>query len=460
MKNTARIMFRVGRIYNILMFVLADLLFLIGVISILTGIASDTTEAIVGSSSYLIFFAIYLIVLSVVSLNVVGKKQRQINLGARSNSPFITIIIIGALASNPFYVLCGIFGLIAFSQESHKQAPAKKERVIEAAPVQQQEVIDEEEEEEIEEDDIEEAPVIEEKQDNFYVDVDTKQNTNSYGDIIVSVEEFKQMLSKKNVTKMTMGNIQLATVGNSFSMSGMNISNDSIKLSINGIKRVYDTNEGIKGILIDGNKVYLGVKGVANTGVGGSEEQETTVSTFKLDSISGLSIKIGSGSLDMTVGDEKDIEVACGDGLNTKVENGILVIDAENNEDGLEIAVPEGSENLSIDISATSGTIDISDVTCSELTISATSGSIDGRVNTNELTVSITSGTIDLTQSFSADGSATLSSTSGSIDYNLENVSDLDLSVAGEYDNDYEEEEDGFKANVTISTRSGYISIG
>jgi hypothetical protein len=52
---------------------------------------------------------------------LVGKAKRELADESKSNKkPFIVTIVVGAIASNPFYVLGGIFGLIAEGQQGQK----------------------------------------------------------------------------------------------------------------------------------------------------------------------------------------------------------------------------------------------------------------------------------------------------------------------------------------------------
>ena len=60
---------------------------------------------------------------SLVCLIVVRKAQKELANEATSNrKPFIITIVCGAIASNVFYVLAGIFGLIAEGQQGQQQA--------------------------------------------------------------------------------------------------------------------------------------------------------------------------------------------------------------------------------------------------------------------------------------------------------------------------------------------------
>ena len=134
MKKASEIMFKIGNIFTIIYLVLGAILFLIGLISsIVSGVALAAASgdeaavaaaaAALGSAVGLIFVGLYFFVTSLVCLIVVRKAQRELANEATSNKkPFIITIVCGAIASNVFYVLAGIFGLIAEGQQGQQQA--------------------------------------------------------------------------------------------------------------------------------------------------------------------------------------------------------------------------------------------------------------------------------------------------------------------------------------------------
>ena len=134
MKKASEIMFKIGNIFTIIYLVLGAILFLIGLISsIVSGVALAAASgdeaavaaaaAALGSAVGLIFVGLYFFVTSLVCLIVVRKAQKELANEATSNKkPFIITIVCGAIASNVFYVLAGIFGLIAEGQQGQQQA--------------------------------------------------------------------------------------------------------------------------------------------------------------------------------------------------------------------------------------------------------------------------------------------------------------------------------------------------
>ena len=134
MKNTSRIMFNVGNIVTICYLGLGGLLLLISIICFIVGGVGGDPDATKGGIRCL-GWAIYFIVGSILCLVFVGKAKKE--LADESNKdvkPFIITIVFGAIASNPFYVLAGIFGIIAESRQGQPQAQA-----VEAEPAKEEE---------------------------------------------------------------------------------------------------------------------------------------------------------------------------------------------------------------------------------------------------------------------------------------------------------------------------------
>ena len=119
MKNASRTMFNVGNIFNVIQLILGALFFVIGVICAIIGAASDHPE-VASTGGSLIGWGIYFLVVAILCFVFVGKAKRQLqNDDSRNPSPYILTIVFGAIACNPFYVLAGIFGLIANGQNNN-----------------------------------------------------------------------------------------------------------------------------------------------------------------------------------------------------------------------------------------------------------------------------------------------------------------------------------------------------
>ena len=127
MKNTSRIMFNIGNIVNVVYIGLGGLLTLIGLIVIIVGGATNDSPLIASGSSVL-GWGIYFLVAAILCFVFVGKAKKELaDESTRNNTPFIITIVFGAISSNPVYVLAGIFGLIAESQQGNKEQPKEVE---------------------------------------------------------------------------------------------------------------------------------------------------------------------------------------------------------------------------------------------------------------------------------------------------------------------------------------------
>ena len=128
MKNTSRIMFNVGNIVTIVYLGLGGLFTLIGLITLIVGGASSD-PTIISAGSTLLGWGIYFLVTSILCLVFVGKAKKELaDESSKNQTPFIITIVFGAIASNPFYVLAGIFGLIAESQQGNNQPKEVEEK--------------------------------------------------------------------------------------------------------------------------------------------------------------------------------------------------------------------------------------------------------------------------------------------------------------------------------------------
>lgn len=122
MKNASKTMFNIGNIFTILYICLGALFFVIGLISVIVGSAQggDQGPVIVASGSSLIGAGIYFLVTSILCLIFVGKAKKELaDESSRRPTPFIITIVFGAISSNVFYVLAGIFGLVAEGQQGN-----------------------------------------------------------------------------------------------------------------------------------------------------------------------------------------------------------------------------------------------------------------------------------------------------------------------------------------------------
>ena len=123
MKNTSRTMFNIGNIFNICSIVLGGLLIGLGILLIIVGNLPDVNKPdVVAVGSGALGWGIYLLVTAILCFVFVKKAKEQLQDEDNKNtSPFIVTIVFGAVSSNPFYVLAGIFGLIAQGQDRNNE---------------------------------------------------------------------------------------------------------------------------------------------------------------------------------------------------------------------------------------------------------------------------------------------------------------------------------------------------
>ena len=130
MRNTSNTMYRIGRIFTIVELILGPIFFLIGLIlSIVGAIKDPVDQVLLSNGGSMIGWGIYLTVVAILQLVFVGKALKE--LADRDNknpTPFILTIVFGAIANNVFYVLAGIFGLIADGQDGRQEQPKEVEQ--------------------------------------------------------------------------------------------------------------------------------------------------------------------------------------------------------------------------------------------------------------------------------------------------------------------------------------------
>lgn len=135
MKKASKIMFSIGRIFNIIAIPLSVIFMFIGGMLLVTFIISvfgPGPDSVYGDSAFeptdseiiscifgfvLIFVSLFLLIFSIISLIVCSKKHSQIESGSKETAPRIFLIVFGFLGDNIFYILSGIFSLVARSQE-------------------------------------------------------------------------------------------------------------------------------------------------------------------------------------------------------------------------------------------------------------------------------------------------------------------------------------------------------
>lgn len=137
MKNASEIMHKIGRIFNIIAIPVFAVLIVVGLIMMIVGAAgaaAATTEAdqvaalaTVSSGTSMMVTCIIFLVFEIIALVICTKKKAEIDNGSNEVAPRVFLIVFGAISENVFYVLCGIFSLIARSQEQNAQQNTQQE---------------------------------------------------------------------------------------------------------------------------------------------------------------------------------------------------------------------------------------------------------------------------------------------------------------------------------------------
>ena len=130
MKHSSNVMYRFGHIFNTIQLALGPVLFIIGlVLAIVGGVQDPVKQALVDAGWHLIRIGVYFVVAAILCIIFVGKALKELtNRDSKDPTPFILTIVFGAIANNPFYVLAGVFGLIADGQDRRAEEPKEVEQ--------------------------------------------------------------------------------------------------------------------------------------------------------------------------------------------------------------------------------------------------------------------------------------------------------------------------------------------
>ena len=117
MKDASRITYIIGNVINIVRIVFCGVAFGIG-LALIAGVGADWNteypEIVLKIFGFLFVFAGVLeSALVIAALIVLGNARKKIDDGSPEIAPHVLAIVFGALTNSLFYVLSGIFGLIA-----------------------------------------------------------------------------------------------------------------------------------------------------------------------------------------------------------------------------------------------------------------------------------------------------------------------------------------------------------
>ena len=121
MRNASRVMYKIGRIFSFVLLALFAFLFIYNFIFLFVHIGKDAGAAVIGSDIGQMIWALIWTGLVIVLIILATKAIKNMEEDAKANGPHIVMIVFGAITGDIFYLLGGIFGLIAIGQENGSQ---------------------------------------------------------------------------------------------------------------------------------------------------------------------------------------------------------------------------------------------------------------------------------------------------------------------------------------------------
>lgn len=125
MKNASETMYRIGRIFNFILLGIYAILIVVNLVSMIVGLTDSNRSAQVSSAVSGLITNIILIALTVVLLFLAKKAMTDIEADGTNQTPHILMIVFGVLTGDVFYLLGGIFGLVAISQANNSNNTPK-----------------------------------------------------------------------------------------------------------------------------------------------------------------------------------------------------------------------------------------------------------------------------------------------------------------------------------------------
>jgi len=117
MRNASETMYKIGRVFSFVLLGLTALLIVIYSILMIVAAVDGRFPAYLGN---VIGYTIWL-ALVIVAIILASRAIKAIDENKSENGPHITMIVVGAISGDIFYLLGGIFGVIANGQESEKK---------------------------------------------------------------------------------------------------------------------------------------------------------------------------------------------------------------------------------------------------------------------------------------------------------------------------------------------------
>ena len=122
MKTASKIMYTIGRIFNIIAIIACVILIVVGIVAMVApGKLADASDEIATAAEAkamgmsILITGVVLFVVYTVICAIAGHAKKALNNNKTENAPHILMIIIG-IFGDIFYLLGGIFGLVAEHQ--------------------------------------------------------------------------------------------------------------------------------------------------------------------------------------------------------------------------------------------------------------------------------------------------------------------------------------------------------
>lgn len=118
MRNASKTMYKIGRIFSFVLLGIAALLSVLFLIFMILDLVNGRGLGLLGNLISSIFWLSLIIVVIILATNAIKNTEKD----NKNPGPHIVMIVFGAISGDVFYLLGGIFGLIANGQEENGQA--------------------------------------------------------------------------------------------------------------------------------------------------------------------------------------------------------------------------------------------------------------------------------------------------------------------------------------------------
>lgn len=122
MRESSKTMYRIGRVFSFVLLGISAVLAVVHLILMIVFIADETRGnwgSELGSLISTILWLGFIVIVICLANNEISKTETE----KENQAPHITMIVFGALSGDIFYLLGGIFGLVAISQEKENNEP-------------------------------------------------------------------------------------------------------------------------------------------------------------------------------------------------------------------------------------------------------------------------------------------------------------------------------------------------